>query len=249
MQHKTKFRLTLLASLVLASLVYHTACKREPVYIGDTDPVDPTGNNGNNNGNPAAHPCDPDSVYYAQQIQPILSSNCAVSGCHDAKSREEGVILDTYLNTRNTGKINLSNPSGSKFYQVLNKTDPKDRMPPAPRLALPADQRALLLKWIQQGAKNLSCDAACDTLNVKFSTSVMPLIDQKCKGCHSGSSPSGGIALTNYAQVKATVGNGSLVGSITHKAGYKPMPEGSAKMPFCDIRKIQIWVAKGALND
>ena len=241
--------------LFIALLAYTSACKREPVYIGyvEPNPIDTTGGGGDTTiitpPPPITHPCDPDSVYFNQQILPILTSNCAMSGCHNATSHEEGVILDNYTNTRNTGKINLNSPSNSKLYRVLNQTN--ERMPPAPMAALPLDQRALILKWIQQGAQNLSCDADCDTTNVTFATSVMPIITLKCKGCHSGSNPSGNIALTNYTQVKATVTSGTLMGSILHQAGYVAMPQpvGSAQLPECDIRKLQIWIAGGALDN
>lgn len=238
------------AILVLAAILYTPACQREPVYIGGypTDPVDTTGNGG---GNPDTHPCDPDSVYFNQQVLPILTSNCAMPGCHDAITHEEGIILDNYQNIRNTGGIKLSNPADSKIYKVMKLTDPGDRMPPPPQAAVPSDQQALLLKWIQQGALNLTCDADCDTTNVKFSTTVFPLIETRCKGCHSGAGPQGGIALANYTQVKATVTNGKLWGSIIHATGFKPMPypAGNAKMPECDIRKVKIWIDKGAPND
>lgn len=241
------------AVALLAVILYAPACEREPVYIGSksTDPVDTTGNGGNNGGNPNTHPCDPDSVYFNQQILPILTSNCAMPGCHDAISHEEGIVLDNFQNVRATGGIKLGNPADSKIYKVMKLTDPGDRMPPPPQAQVPSDQQALLLKWIQQGALNLTCDADCDTTNVRFSTSVMPVIESRCKGCHSGTSPQGGIALTNFAQVKATVNNGSLWGSITHASGFTamPYPAGSAKMPDCDIRKVKIWIDKGAPND
>lgn len=234
-------------AVLTAAVLYTPSCQREPVYIGDNAgyPIDTTGNGGN------GIPCNPDSVYFNQQILPILTSNCAMSGCHDVASHEEGVILNNYQNVRNTGKISLSSPANSKLYKVLNDTDPEDRMPPAPMSALPVEQRALILKWIQQGAQNLSCEADCDTSNVKFSSSVLPIIESRCKGCHSGSSPQGGIALTNYTQVKATVNNGSLWGSITHDAGFTamPYPAGNARIPECDIRKIRIWIDKGSPND
>lgn len=227
-----------------AFLFYVSSCQREPVYIGTLpeEPIDTSG---------TGIPCDPDSVYFNQQVLPILTSNCAMSGCHDVQSHEEGVVLTNYTNTRATGGINLTNPANSKLYRVLNDTDPEERMPPAPRTALPPDQRALILQWIQQGALNLSCDAGCDTTNVTFTTTVMPLITLKCKGCHSGSTPQGNVSLTNYDQVKATVVDGTLLGSIEHISGYKPMPypAGSAKMPDCEIRSIQIWVENGAPNN
>jgi len=248
MQHTGKIFFAFTTVTLLVFIVYSASCKREPVYIGyvEPDPVDTTGNG----GNPVTHPCSPDSVYFNQQILPILTSNCAMSGCHNVQSHEEGIILDNYTNTRNTGKINLSSPANSKLYKVLNETG-GDRMPPAPMAALPVAQRALILKWIQQGALNLTCDADCDTTNVTFSGSVMPLISLKCQGCHSGANPGGSVSLTNYAQVKATVTSGTLIGSITHAPGFKPMPEpvGSFKLPDCDIRKIQIWIGNGALNN
>lgn len=233
------------AVAVLAAVICMPACEREPVYIGgySTDPADTTGNNG--------IPCNPDSVYFSQQILPILTSNCAMPGCHDAISHEDGIVLDNYQNVRNTGGIKLSNPADSKIYKVMKLSDPGDRMPPPPQPVVAAEQQALLLKWIQQGALNLSCEADCDTGNVKFSTTIMPVIETRCKGCHSGTSPQGGVSMTNYTQVRATAVNGSLWGSITHKNGFTamPYPAGSAKIPECDIRKVKIWIDKGAQND
>jgi len=245
---QTRFIVPAFATVVQSALfIYFSACTREPVYIGslDNDPVDTTGGGG------TGIPCDPDSVYFNQQILPILTSNCAMSGCHDAASHEEGVVLDNYNNVRATGKIDLTTPTNSKLCKVLNKTDPEDRMPPAPMAALPIEQRALILKWIQQGALNLSCDSGCDTTNVAFTATVMPLITLKCKGCHSGSTPHGNVSLTNYNEVKATVIDGTLLGSIEYVSGYKPMPypAGSNKMPNCEIRSIQIWVENGAPNN
>lgn len=238
------------AAVALLTLILHTAaCKSDPLYtIPTPDPVDTTGTGGGNSG---ALPCNPDSVYFSQQILPILTSNCAMPGCHDAVSKEEGIILDSYTNTLNTGKIKISNPADSKIYKVLIDTDVKDRMPPAPRQALTADQSALVLKWIQQGAKNLTCDSGCDTTNVTFSASVMPLISLKCKGCHGGSLPQGGVSLSNYAEVKVRVADGSLIGAVTRQPGFTamPYPAGSARLPDCDIRKIQIWIDGGALNN
>lgn len=233
-----------LFAFFLAIVVATNACKHEPFNPAEPNPVDPNGPNSSN-------PCDPDSVYFSQQILPILTSNCAMPGCHDAASHEDGIVLDNYANVLSTGKIKINNPADSKIYKVLNDSDPNDRMPPAPMSALPLDQRQLILQWIQQGAQNLSCSADCDTTNVKFSTHVQPLINLKCKGCHGANNPSGGISLTTYNQVKTSVANGQLWGSINHASGYKPMPYpiGNAKMPDCDLRKVKIWMDNGAPND
>lgn len=232
------------------------SCERDPVYIGELldptdtipDPIDTTGDT-----TPVVilHPCDPDSVYFEQQVLPILASNCAQSGCHDVQSHEEGVILTNYQYVLSTGGIKLNNPTSSEIYKVLNKSDPEERMPPAPASALTAEQKALILKWIQQGAQNLTCDGACDTTNVTFNLVVKPLMDLKCVGCHGNNSPGGGIKLTTHAEVKAQADNGKLWGSINHDSGYKamPYPAGSNKMPQCELDVIRIWIEAGALNN
>ena len=243
---KNTLIITVLLLISATALLNYTACKREPVYYGDlySTPIDTTGGG----VTPVDHPCSPDSVYFTQQVLPMLQSNCAMSGCHDAASHKEGVIMDSYTNVRNTSGISLNNPSNSKLYKSLIDTDPEDRMPPAPRPALTAAQKALVLKWIQQGAQNLTCDSACDTTNVTFNAVIKPLMTNKCTGCHSVSNPGGGIKLTNYAEVKAQVTNQKLWGSITHSYGYKPMPypAGSPKLPQCEQDQIRIWIAAGS---
>ncbi len=245
----------LLFGLGVAALNFQ-ACKREPVYFGVLDPdiLDTTqtgGGGGGGGGGSVGTPCDPNVVYFDQQVLPILRSNCAKAGCHDAASHEEGVILDSYSNVRNTGKIKLNDPTQSEIYEVITETDPDKIMPPPPNLPLNAQQKALILQWIQQGAKDLHCDAECDTTNVRFSTTIMPLIATRCQGCHSGAAPSGGFRLTNFTEVKAKVTDGRLLGSINHAPGFvsMPYPAGSPKMPQCQIDQVRIWVEGGGLND
>lgn len=238
---------------VLAWAVFFSSCQREPVYVGSLlgggDPIDTTVVIIDTTTYPQVVPCSPDSVYFEQQVLPILTSNCAMSGCHDAQSHSEGVTLTNYNTVRTTGKISTTNPTNSKLYRSIT-TNSGDRMPPSPRTPLTADEKALILKWMQQGALDLHC-GECDTTSVKFSTVIMPLISTRCKGCHGTINPGGNIRLTNYAEVKAQITNNKLWGSIIHAAGFKPMPypEGSALMPDCQIAQIRIWIQNGALND
>jgi len=106
----------------------------------------------------------------------------------------------------------------------------------------------MILKWINQGALNNQCDGACDTTNITFSGSVMPIIKTNCTGCHSGSAPGGNVLLTNYSEVSAQAGNGKLVGSITYSSGLVGMPV-STKLSDCDVNAIRIWVRSGAPNN
>ena len=192
--------------------------------------------------------CSPDTIYFQQSVLPLITSNCAMSGCHDAISHKEGVILTDYTNI--SREVKVSSPTSSDLYKCLNETG-DERMPPAPSAEFNIAQKSLLLKWIQQGAKNNTCSntATCDTVNVTFSASVLPVLKTYCVGCHGAASPSAGIDLSTYAAVKVYAANGRLMGSITHAIGYKPMPSSTSKLGACEINQIKAWVTKGILNN
>jgi mono/diheme cytochrome c family protein len=208
-----------------------------------------TGNDGNGGTTtititPTTVTCSPDTVYFQQTILPLITSNCAMSGCHDAISHKDGVILTDYAHIR--AYSSATNPTGSTLYKsVVNGYMP-------PKAPWSATQKATLLKWMQQGAKNNSCVASsanCDTVNVTYSATVAPVLKTYCVGCHSAASPSAGIDLSTYAVVKVQAANGRLVGSITHAVGYKPMPSATSKLGSCEINQIQAWITKGMLNN
>ena len=95
-------------------------------------------------------------------------------------------------------------------------------------------------------------NTSCDTTNVTYSASVVPVLDQYCLGCHNNTSASslgGNIKLENYADVKTRADNGSLVGTISHDPGYSAMPKGASKLDDCTITIIKKWVDSGAPND
>jgi hypothetical protein len=198
---------------------------------------------------PVTSTCSADSVYFQQQILPIFVSNCAMSGCHDATSRKEGLVLTSYSGVI-SGGIRAGNPANSKIYKVITTTDPGDRMPQPPRNPLSQDQINLINKWILQGAKNNSCvNASCDTTNVTFSASIKSLISNKCQGCHSSSNAGGGYDFTGYAGVKARVNDGKLWGSVNHVSGYSAMPKNGNKLSTCELTKIKKWIDAGAPNN
>lgn len=220
------------------------ACRHEPILPVDPGPGLPTDST-------QQKPCDPDTVYFETNVLPILISNCATATCHDATSRRDGVELTSYQAVMNSGVIKVSDPRSSDLYEAITDNDPKDVMPPPPRTQLNTEQIALILKWIQQGAKNLRCEDAeeCNITNVTYSASVAPILQTHCTGCHSGSSPSGGISLATHASVAAVAGNGKLYGSISHQAGFKAMPQGGSKLPACQIDQIKTWIDAGAPNN
>jgi hypothetical protein len=90
---------------------------------------------------------------------------------------------------------------------------------------------------------------SCDSSNVTFSGTVVPILSANCSACHSGSTPSSGVGLETYSQVSAQANNGTLYGVISHSPGYNPMPQGGAMLSACDIGKIRKWIHAGAPNN
>ncbi len=210
---------------------------------GDTivNPIDTTG-----------VPCDPNIVYFEQELLPILKSNCAKSGCHDAITHEKGLILDNYQNVMASGIVRPFDLNDSELYEVITETDPDKVMPEPPNQRLTTSQIALIAQWIEQGAKNETCDdmaGVCNTEGVSYSAFVAPLLSTFCVGCHSGVSPSGNIVLNLHSGVQTVALNGRLVGAITWANGYQKMPQGSNKLSDCNIDKIKAWISDGAQNN
>lgn len=90
-------------------------------------------------------------VSYSQNIAPIISSNCAFSGCH-GDSLPASIKLTTYATLMNGG-IESGSPQKSELYQKL-KTLGDDIMPKKPYNELTEKQIQLIYVWIGQGAKN-----------------------------------------------------------------------------------------------
>lgn len=217
------------------SVFIYQSCKHEPEIFISSVPID------------TGVPCSPDSVYFEKDILPLLTSNCAKSGCHDAITKEEGIDYSNYVSTLKTGKIKPGNPNGSDMYEAITETDPDKMMPPPPAAQLSAEQKGLIRKWIAQGAQNIKCNSGCDTLNVKYNSHIASIVNNNCKGCHSGVAPSGNIGLTDYASVKVQALNGKLLGTIRHESGFKPMPpSGIPQLSTCNINAIKIWIENGA---
>ncbi|MBL7682841.1 MAG: hypothetical protein JNK00_05735 [Flavipsychrobacter sp.] len=91
----------------------------------------------------------------------------------------------------------------------------------------------------------------CDTTNVTFSATVLPVMQQKCAtaGCHDALVKQSGYDLNLYADVKKCVTDNKLLPVIRQDAGAKAMPQGGAKLDDCTISKISAWVNRGMLNN
>lgn len=87
------------------------------------------------------------------------------------------------------------------------------------------------------------------TTNISYAQKLVPIFNQSCYGCHTGSFPSGGILMGTYAADKALAVNGKLYGSISHASGFSAMPKGSAKLSACSVSAVKKWVDAGSPNN
>lgn len=218
-----------------------SSCKHEVMF-----PNNPGGGSTNPPVSGGSQPCNADTVYFVNNVLPLINQSCAMSGCHNAASHQDGVILTDYANI--IKEVSPGNPGSSDLYKAIIASG-SDRMPPAPMTPFTTDQKNMIYKWILQGAKNNACNSGCDTTIFTYSAAVAPMMNTYCKGCHNPSSPGGGIDLSTYTGVRAAALNGKLYGSITWASGYSPMPKNSAKLSDCQIKQVKKWIDAGTPNN
>jgi cytochrome c553 len=218
----------------LAAILY--ACKHEPDALVPAPVTIPIG------GLPSSEVC------FQSEVLPLLQTNCAKSGCHDAVSKEGDYVLDSYNNITRRGVV-PGNATNSKIYKVLFENG-SDKMPPPPNPDLTAAQKALIGKWINEGAKNTTgCGVACDSSQFTFAANIKPMMQTYCVGCHGGTAPSGGINLSEYGGVRQQAISGRLYNSVIQAPGYSAMPKSAGKLSDCQIAQLRKWIAAGYQNN
>lgn len=229
----------ILMHLFLSLLLLNASCRHDPIYPPGYDP--------SKNPISTGLPCNPDTAYFVNDILPIMISNCAMSGCHDAQTKADGVQLTSYATIMQSGTVRAGDPNESDLYEVLIESRDDKRMPQPPYPRLDAAKIELVRKWIQQGAQNNAClDNAgeCDTINMTYTSHIAPIINSNCTGCHSGNNPSGNVLLTNYNQVASVASNGLLLAVVSHSPGVAAMPPGN-RLSDCNVNKIKAWANQG----
>jgi len=164
--------------------------------------------------------------------------------CHNSqnKKQSDGIYLDTYENLK--ASIHVFTKNGVTINE-MERVISKGRMPPKSHPALTAAQKAVFLKWIQQGMQNNSCEesAAVASTELTYENNVAPILQKYCYGCHSGPQGAGGINLTDSFTVVALIKSDLLIKAITHAEGARPMPSRDEKLSEADIATIKAWAA------
>ena len=253
-----KLLIAFLAVIIVVVAATTTACKHQPTINTDVTPIDTTkkdttkttGGGGVvvDKGDTTGWACSADTIYFAD-VLPVLISACAGSGCHDAATKAKNYNLTSYTNVMQRGIV-AGNANSSKLYtEIANGAMP----PRSSGIVMTAAQKALIANWINKGAKNYVCNAnygKCDTTTaVSFANFVKPIMENRCQGCHSGTIPSGNLALTTHAQIKASALTPAFMGSMRRATGYSFMPKGGTSLTACELNKIDSWIKRGAPNN
>lgn len=97
----------------------------------------------------------PDTVSFSKDIVPVFTAYCSVSGCHSGSSPAGGLNLSAQfayqeLIKSGSGYVDTIDPAYSILYATMNNS--ANPMPPTGKL----DDCSLdlILKWIEQKAKN-----------------------------------------------------------------------------------------------
>lgn len=89
----------------------------------------------------------------------------------------------------------------------------------------------------------------CDTTsNVSYSTHIVPIMQNYCYSCHSGSNPSSGFNLEAHADLAGWALSGDLHGCVFREAGFNPMPPSYA-LDSCYMKQMDKWINAGAPNN
>lgn len=181
-----------------------------------------------------------DELCFERDVLPIIVSNCATSGCHDASTSAHGYNLTNYANITSRG-LKPGNSSGSEFWEVIEENE----MPP--KHPLTSEQKAILKTWIDAGAENgINCSSKCDSAVFTYSGAVSPIVTKYCVGCHQYPGASGNLDLSSFQSIQNIAKSGALINSAKGTNGYSKMPPSGTSLSDCEIKQIQKWIDNGA---
>jgi hypothetical protein len=200
-------------------------------------------------------PCDnAGRVHFDNDLMPIITSHCAIPGCHDAQTPTAFIDLSNYdaiMNAKVLGEpiVVPGDKMNSKLYRAVRGLD-LIFMPAPYQKQLNNQQRAMFGRWIDEGAQRLDpcVDLSCDTTKFDWSTTIRPIMDVYCRGCHFKDYPGGGINLDYHSQVQEAALDGLLWESVIGQAPARLMPL-DKPMPDCQITQIRKWIENGAPRD
>lgn len=185
-------------------------------------------------------------ICYGNDIQPILTRSCTNIGCHSAGSKAGGYTFTAYDGVMEA--VIAGDANGSPLYDAIKGSHPEM---PKEGEKLTRKEVNKIKSWIDFGAKDCASTntviSNCDTVDVKYTSHIKPLMDAFCNSCHFTGNTNTGHVLDTYDGVKISVLSGKLVPAVKH-LGISKMPKGGQKLSDCNISKIDKWIAAGMPN-
>jgi len=96
---------------------------------------------------PIVLPSTTSAVKLSTDLQPIFTSNCAISGCHDGNNMPPDLTSgNSYIGIMNAGVVDTIDPANSIIYKKINTGSMSGYANPT--------FASKVLQWITEGAKN-----------------------------------------------------------------------------------------------
>jgi len=164
----------------------------------------------------------PAGVSFVKQVGPLLVRHCG--GCHVAGNRGE-FQFSSYDSLMKTGMVQKGAGADSRLVEVIRTGDM-----PRGGGKVSAEESALLVKWIDEGASFDGGDAvaalggnaaapiavampagpvALEPGDVSFAFEVAPLLVRQCAGCHDATQPDGNLSMVSLESLLRGGRNGA----------------------------------------
>ena len=87
----------------------------------------------------------------------------------------------------------------------------------------------------------------CDVFDVSYGQDILPLVADNCQGCHSGGTPSAGIAFEEHADIALFAE--IMLDRMGREPGDDLLMPPSGKLDSCSIVRFSAWIDAGKPNN
>jgi len=82
----------------------------------------------------------------------------------------------------------------------------------------------------------------CTEVETYYTENVAPILESNCTGCHSGPTPTAGLSLDSYSNVRAAIKTGDVLDRVNRKSGDGGfMPNGGTKLSDANLEILQTF--------
>ncbi|MDA8695804.1 hypothetical protein N9C70_02355 [Flavobacteriales bacterium] len=113
--------------------------------------------------------------------------------------------------------------------------------------ALIVTAAAMLSGCTYDNLESLGSPLDCETLDVSFGTTILPLVSDHCQGCHSGAAPSAGVGFEGHAEIASNAEN--MLDRMGRAPGDNLLMPQSGKLDSCSIALFSAWINAGKPNN